>query len=820
MAPDSMLNRTLDLTKGDSLLVVLEQLPEGVLIFDRFLHIVYFNQTAEVITGYLSDEAVGAFYPQIFRVDEKHCALTRAIQCNENYMVSDETLETKRGKRLTVELSISLLYDEERAVAGGIAVFRDVTRIREIEEMKNEFVSIVSHELRTPLASIGGYCDLLLIGATGELNDDQRNYLKTIQRNSDNLSRLINDLLDLSKIESKKMEVSMSMVNVLSLIKEVADDLQPLVVQKGLSIKIECPEILPNLYCDVSKTKQILTNLVGNAIKFTGEGGNITLGVKEEPRNMTFIVQDTGIGIPRNKLEAIFDKFQQLENPLTREKDGTGLGLAISKALVERQNGRIWVESEEGVGSRFFFSLPLKRGHWVSETMATGGLDFLRCWHHLKCHKVDCVQYESDDPKCWAVIHDNLCFSSEDPLEERLKRCAECDVYKSNMRILQDTRGLVLVLDDDVDQVNLVAGYLEREGYSCVRSHVASHALDLARMMKPHVVISDTEMPTMDGYAFVNLMKGFEETKDIPVIFLRERDGGERSRRRRSYSSVDSIMVMDSLEKPVDRLHLLAHVENILVKRRGKKERRRRGRKLILVLDRWSDMFNLVRLYLDERRYEAVHARGGVDTIELSKQIYPDLIVMNTNKPGSDDYSVIGLIMTEEETKHIPVILMANTDDREKALKSGVTEFIIKPLRQREFLGVIGSICSRSLVESEKKILVLDPDTDARTLVAASLSRHGYDVESLNNGSDALEWISEQEPDLVIMDVNTPGLDGFDIAQRMREDKNLSQTPVMVFTSRDLSNEERQMLKVGTTMYEMKTDFTEERLLKQVRELL
>ena len=293
MAPESMLSRTLDLTKGDSLLVVLQQLPEGVIIFDSSLCIVFFNQTAEAITGYLSDEVVGATYPEVFRVSRKECAFAQAIRENESYMVCDEDLETKRGKTRTVELSISLLYGEERSVSGGIAVFRDVTKIREIEEMKNEFVSIVSHELRTPLASIGGYCDLLLIGASGDLNEGQRTYLHTIQRNSDNLSRLINDLLDLSKIESRKMEMSMSMVNVVNLVKEVVDDLQPLLDQKQLNLETEYSDNLPNLYCDSSKTKQILTNLVGNAIKFTEEGGAITIRAREEPRSITFDVEDT-----------------------------------------------------------------------------------------------------------------------------------------------------------------------------------------------------------------------------------------------------------------------------------------------------------------------------------------------------------------------------------------------------------------------------------------------------------------------------------------------------------------------------------------------
>lgn len=814
----TLVSKPLDLTDEQSLQMILDSVPEGILVFDRSLRISYFNKTAENITGYLVDEVVGATYPEVFRVREEECALFRAFHGGDARFVWDELVETKSGAKIVIEANVSVLKGTDGSLVGGVALLRDVTKTREIEEMKNEFVSIVSHELRTPLASIGGYCDLMLIGATGDLSDEQKSYLNTIQRNSENLARLINDLLDLSKIESRKMEMSMSMVNVVNLVQEVADDFQPLVTQNGLLLSVESPGDLPNVYCDRDKIKQVLTNLMGNAIKFTKPGGRITVSVSEEPRNIRFSVEDSGIGIAKEKQSIIFDKFQQLENPLTREKEGSGLGLAIAKALVDRHNGRIWVESEAGKGCRFVFALPLKRTQVMAAQRQSGDLEFLRCWHHLKCGKKNCVLFEADEPACWAISEGNLCTESAPTFKEKLDICTSCEVFKNNMRVLQDSRGLILVLSDDVDQVSLVSGLLEREGYVCIRMHNPQHALELAGAITPDVIISDGDMRSMDGYGFLSFLKSSAATKEIPVIFLKDQRGDARKRR---HSPIENAMSeSDLLFKPVDRMHLLTRVENVLVRSKGKRERKRRGRRFVLVVDDTVNIFNLIRLYLDDRRFEVVHAKTGLDGVDLARQIFPDVMVIHTHIPSSDDYSIVKLIKEGEETRNIPVVFVSSLDDRSRAQSFGVDDFLIKPIKQRCFLSALSAICNKSFVESEKKILVLDPDADARGLVVSTLRRGGYDAEGLGNGKEALEWIADQEPDLIIMEINAPGLDGFDLAQRLRDDKDLSQIPVVVFTSRDLSSDEKELLKVGNTVYVSKSDFAEDRFLKGVRELL
>ncbi len=239
--------------------------------------------------------------------------------------------------------------------------------LRRIDAMKSEFVSIASHELRTPLAAIKNAVQLILTGKTGEINENQAKFLSMAERNINRLTNILNNLLNLSKIESGKIELKFKSLSIKDVIEWTTSSLRPHAEAKTVQIEVSIPEELPPVYGDHEKIEQILTNLIGNAIKFTPEGGKILVSAKlqckEEKENLVekiaISVKDTGIGIPPEHLEAIFEKFHQVENSLHRSVSGTGLGLAITKGLVEAHQGKIWVESEVGKGSTFTFTLPV-----------------------------------------------------------------------------------------------------------------------------------------------------------------------------------------------------------------------------------------------------------------------------------------------------------------------------------------------------------------------------------------------------------------------------------------------------------------------------
>jgi len=241
--------------------------------------------------------------------------------------------------------------------------------LRRIDSMKSEFVSIASHELRTPLAAIKNAVQLVLKETAGKINENQSKFLSMAERNINRLTNILNDLLNLSRIESGRIEMKFENVGLKGIIELTASSLKPHADGKSIKIDVEINEPLPAIYADPEKMEQILTNLIGNAIKFTPEGGRILIAAQSLPHDgksgygerVNVSVKDTGIGIPSEHLDAIFEKFHQVEGSLQRSVSGTGLGLAITKGLVEAHQGKIWVESELGKGSTFTFSLPISQ---------------------------------------------------------------------------------------------------------------------------------------------------------------------------------------------------------------------------------------------------------------------------------------------------------------------------------------------------------------------------------------------------------------------------------------------------------------------------
>jgi len=245
----------------------------------------------------------------------------------------------------------------------------DKVELQELDRMKSAFLANMSHELRTPMNTIIGYTEVLLDKIDGDVNEEQEKSLKKVKESAKHLLQLIDNILNISKIESAKMRLEIREVSIRPLIETVIPEFQTLMQQKGLRLSLDLNEKYPVVYGDTDKIKQILIGLLSNAVKFTSEGsitvttGISDMGIKkgEPPQFMEICVEDTGIGIKEDDIGKIFDKFVQIDFALVRQYEGTGLGLAIAKGLVNLHKGSIWVTSEYGIGSRFCFTLPLKK---------------------------------------------------------------------------------------------------------------------------------------------------------------------------------------------------------------------------------------------------------------------------------------------------------------------------------------------------------------------------------------------------------------------------------------------------------------------------
>jgi len=367
---------------------MVKSMAEGVIMLDKKGEIVVLNPKARQILGFRLDEEVTK---RAMNRKMKALSLPTAVEeCQGNgkkRLITEEiTISQKNQIKKDVRCDVTPVKDVNDKIIGIVTILRDITKEKEIDRMKSEFISVVGHELRTPLTSMKNAVDIILGETAGAINENQRRFLSMADRNIDRLSGIINELLDISKIESGSIKTELKPLDLGAPFDMAIASLASKAEKKSISLHKEMPSDLPQIYGDSNKLEQIFINLLSNAIKFTPEGGHVFVsarlvhssefGVQSEEKTkkdyglrtknyeldrdlIKVSVADTGIGISPDELEKIFDRFYQVEKSLTRETEGTGLGLSIVKGLVEAHGGEIWVESEEGKkGSKFTFTLP------------------------------------------------------------------------------------------------------------------------------------------------------------------------------------------------------------------------------------------------------------------------------------------------------------------------------------------------------------------------------------------------------------------------------------------------------------------------------
>jgi signal transduction histidine kinase len=352
---------------------ILESVADGVLVTNDTATITLFNDSAEWmlnlprqrVLGKQLDDFTGLF-------GSAGQAWMETIQAwsedPDSYQPGDtgrgsayaEQIELDNGRVISVHLAPVRLRDN---FLGTVSIFRDITHQVEVDRLKSEFVATVSHELRTPMTSIKGYVDLLLMGAGGELNEQQLRFLDIVKSNTERLAILVNDLLDISRIEAGRVQLSFQPLDLQEMGRKSIDDLKQRMQQEGkpMQIEFESPGYLPRVRGDMERIYQVLENLLENAYYYTPENGSIRLSVRAEGDSLRVDVSDNGIGVPPEMKTRVFERFYRGEHPFVLATSGTGLGLSIVQTLVEMHGGRIWLESAglPGLGSTFSFTLPV-----------------------------------------------------------------------------------------------------------------------------------------------------------------------------------------------------------------------------------------------------------------------------------------------------------------------------------------------------------------------------------------------------------------------------------------------------------------------------
>lgn len=338
---------------------VIRSVAEGLVVVDAQGKVIMMNPAAEKLLGVSKKDKVGKALLENLK-EEQLISLVKGTEDKEEREI--ELVSQRDETKKVLRASSAVIENENGQTIGMVSVLSDITKQKELDQLKDSFVANVSHELRTPLVAIDKSLSFILNKTTGEISPGQEELLSMAQRNLKRLSLLINDLLDLSKLEAGKMELKRQASSIGKIINESIEGLNIWAKTKSIEIIKKIQEGLPQVNVDQNRIIQVLNNLIGNAIKFTPNNGNITVAAnfQSEKGEIEISVQDTGIGIPKENLPKIFDKFFQASERVPTDISGTGIGLSIAKEIVELHGGRIWAVSEEGEGAKFIFTLSLR----------------------------------------------------------------------------------------------------------------------------------------------------------------------------------------------------------------------------------------------------------------------------------------------------------------------------------------------------------------------------------------------------------------------------------------------------------------------------
>jgi PAS domain S-box-containing protein len=453
------------------LLAMLETTPAALMIFDLDGSVRLRNRAATEVLGIepQNPELRKNYWSRFKRVAKDGSVIppdqwvsARALR---GETVSNHELEVHHpdGRVYPIIASGAPLKNELGHVTGAVVAFQDISRLREVDRMKEEFVSIVSHELRTPLTSIRGSIQLV-VGEPGSVPDpEHRTLLQIALNNCERLVRIINDILDVSKIESGNLALHQKAVNVAELIRQSVDVVASPARNANVKLDVKLPAGLRPVMVDQDRIIQALVNLLSNAVKFAPSGSTVTVAAMASEQTVTVSVTDEGEGIAPENLNRLFRKFQQVDSSSSRRKGGTGLGLAITKALVEQHGGRIFVDSELNKGTRFSITLPLAT---AEEAAAVA------------------------------------------PVVANLDGSASLHVRR------------VLVVDDDDDFRELMRHQLKRAGYVVFDARDAASAIQIARTARPDVITVDLLMPGIDGWNFIDKLRQEESLAAIPIVVV------------------------------------------------------------------------------------------------------------------------------------------------------------------------------------------------------------------------------------------------------------------------------------------------------------
>ncbi|WP_322547634.1 response regulator [Stenotrophomonas geniculata] len=707
---------------------------------------------------------------------------SRSLLQSQSHL-EEQQAELEQSNVQLEERTHELEAQKQALLVAQSQLVRNSNELAATSRYKSEFLANMSHELRTPLNSSLILAKLLADNKDGTLTEEQVKYARAILSSNNDLLSLINDILDLSRIEAGHVELADEVVVTDSVLQRLRETFEPMARQKGLALQIEADALAPSqLVVDSQRLQQILKNLLANAVKFT-EHGKVSLHVRAGGQGrIRFEVCDSGIGIAREQLQVIFEAFRQADGSTRRRYGGTGLGLSISRDLAERMGGSIQVDSEPGRGSCFILELPLQGAPASNATDISAAPVAAPATAAVPAMPV---------PAAAAVAPTTTVPSVADDRGRR-----------------QRAGRLILAVEDDATFAEALVALAHELDFDCVVAGTAEEALTLASELRPNGILLDIGLPDVSGLSVLERLKRNPDTRHIPVHVVSAMD---RSQVARELGAIGFAI------KPTTRERLVSAIEQL------EQTSQRDVRRLLIVEDD-SELRHNLELLLGRDQLQIVAVGTLAGALEQLSTVTFDCMVMDLSLPDGSGYDLLEHMAGNDDVGFPPVIVYtgrALNREEEQRLRRYSKSIIIKGARSPERLldevtlflhSVEASLPTdqqRLLREARRRDTVLDGRTvllaedDVRNIFALSsvLEPLGVTLEIARNGQEAVDRLAERDVDLVLMDIMMPEKDGLAAMREIRAQRHLQDLPIIALTAKAMPDDRERCLQAGANDY-------------------
>lgn len=710
-------------------------------------------------------------------------AQSQRLQASEEELrVQQEELQQANAE---LEERTRLLEEKNQEIAErNIDIQKKATELEQSTKYKSEFLANMSHELRTPLNSILLLSRLMSDNTENNLNDEQVEYAQVIQSSGQGLLALIDEILDLSKIESGKMTLEYEHLNIETFTGGIRSLFEPLAKEKGIGFEIHINKDVPStIETDKLRLEQVIRNLLSNAIKFTSEG-SVKLEVQKDRRDgyISFAVSDTGIGIAKEKQSLVFEAFQQADGSTRRKYGGTGLGLSISRELVRLLGGEVTLQSEAGKGSCFTIIIPASKDQRsLQQSIHEIAEEYNETEKQAEIYQQITDKYRS------AVIPDNI---------------------PDDRSAVSKEDKTLLIIEDDTNFAKSLLDFTHKKGYKGIVAVRGDEGIELAKKHRPAGILLDLQLPVKSGWEVMEELKKDPVTRHIPVHMMSSYEAKNESLIKGAIDFINKPVAFEQMQQVFQKLEHVLNKES----------------KKVLIVEENPKHAKALAYFLETFNINS-EIRDNVQDSVTALQSDADCVILDMGIPGQRSYEMLEEVKQQRGLENIPIIIFTGKSlsmAEEQRIKRYADSIVVKTAhsyqrildevslflhlveenkkpKEKNTLKKLGVL---NEVVKDKTVLIVDDDVRNIFSLTRALEKLKVNVVTALNGKEALQKLEEERNiDIVLLDMMMPEMDGYETARKIRQHHEWKSLPVIAVTAKAMTGDREKCIQAGASDY-------------------